>query len=123
MFFIMGIDPRKKLLTYNKVFICDHCGQYGRYEVWLSYMCFSLFFIPLIKWNKHFYVRTTCCGTTYELDPAIGRAIANGSEVEIRPEHLMKIQGQSYQRGKTCSRCGFTTNEDFPYCPNCGNKF
>ena len=123
MFFIMGIDPRHKQLQYNNsVFICDRCGQYGRYEVFMTYMCFSLFFIPLIKWKKQYIVRTTCCGGQYELDENIGYAIAHGKEVEIRPEHLRPIGQTSYSNYKQCSQCGFSTTEDFRYCPNCGKE-
>lgn len=123
MFFIMGIDPRQKLLQYNSsVFICEQCQNYGRYEVYLTYMCFSLFFIPLFKWNKTYHVRTTCCGATYELDPAIGQAIASGKDVQILPEHL-KRTSYGQQSGKRCTQCGFVTNEPYTYCPNCGKPF
>lgn len=122
MFFIMGIDPRQKQLQYNgTMFICDRCGQYGRYEVFMTYMCFSLFFIPLIKWNKRYIVRTTCCSGQYELDSAIGQEIARGDNVEIRPEHLIPLDNRTQQRYKRCSKCGFATTEDFAYCPSCGN--
>lgn len=40
-----------------------------------------MFFIPCIKWNKHYYVRTSCCNTLYELDPEMGKAIARGEQV------------------------------------------
>ena len=124
MFFIMGIDPREKKIPYHDLVICSQCGRYGRYEVIMRYMCFSLFFIPLIKWNKQFYVRSSCCGTVYALDPAIGRALMQGAEVEIKPEHLQKAangQGASSEgRFAKCASCGYQTNEDFKYCPKCG---
>ena len=124
MFFIMGIDPRHKQLQYNNsVFICDRCGQYGRYEVFMTYMCFSLFFIPLIKWKKQYFVRTTCCGAQYELDGNIGYAIARGNNVDIRPEHLRLIGASSQSSYKRCTQCGFSTTEDFRYCPSCGKEF
>lgn len=124
MFFIMGIDPRHKQLQYNNsVFICDRCGQYGRYEVFMTYMCFSLFFIPIFKWNKQYFVRTTCCNAQYELDPNIGLAIARGNDVEIRPEHLRLVGGSAQSSYKRCSQCGFSTTEDFRYCPSCGKEF
>ena len=44
----------------------------------------SLFFIPTFKWNRRYYVQTTCCGTTYELNPEIGMQIARGENVEIK---------------------------------------
>ena len=43
----------------------------------------SLFFIPTIKWNRRYYVRTSCCGRIYELDPQIGKRIERGERVEI----------------------------------------
>lgn len=123
MFLIMGINSKQKQFNYDKVFICERCGQYGRYEVFMTYMCFSLFFIPIIKWNKQYYVRTTCCRTLYALDSEIGKAIARGNDVEIKPEHLLKVQGQSYETQKRCSRCGYTTSEQFDFCPKCGKVF
>jgi len=124
MFFIMGVDPRHKQLQYNNsVFICDRCGQYGRYEVFMTYMCFSLFFIPIFKWKKQYFVRTTCCGGRYELDENIGYAIAHGREVQIRPEHLRPIGGTTQRNYKRCSYCGFSTTEDFRFCPSCGKPF
>ena len=126
MFFIMGVEPKQKQLSYNELFVCNQCGKYGRYEVFLTFMCFSLFFIPLIKWNKRYYVRTSCCGEVYELDPAIGGAIARGKQVEIQPEHLKKVRGygnvQSQGAVKKCPDCGYETAEDFQFCPKCGRQ-
>lgn len=123
MFLIMGINSKQKQFNYDKMFICERCGQYGRYEVFMTYMCFSLFFIPIIKWNKQYYARTTCCRTLYALDSEIGKVIAKGNDVEIKPEHLLKVQGQSYETLKRCSQCGYTTSEKFDFCPKCGKEF
>ena len=124
MFFIMGVGPKQKQLSYNELFVCNDCGKYGRYEVFLTYMCFSLFFIPLIKWNKKYYVRANCCGQVYELDQEIGTAIARGKQIEIQPEHLQKVRGQSYTADiKKCPDCGYETTENFRFCPKCGRQF
>jgi len=124
MFFIMGIDPREKQIPYNELFICGQCGKYGRYQVFMRYMCFSLFFIPLFKWNRQFYVRTNCCGTVYALDPEIGKELLRGAQLEVKPEHLKKVsEGYGQQRTEKvarCTSCGYQTNEDFQYCPKCG---
>ena len=123
MLFIMGINQKHKKLSCNaSVFICDRCGQYGRYEVFTTYMCFSLFFIPIIKWNKHYIVRTTCCSAQYELDSNIGHAIVRGRDVEIRTEHLTPLGGCEQTNYKRCTQCGFSTTEDFRYCPSCGKE-
>lgn len=91
MFFIMGMSHGEKQLDYSKTVICGECGRYGRYEVFMTYMYLSFFFIPLFKWNKHYYVRMSCCGTIYELDPEIGGRIARGENVEIDPEDMQKV--------------------------------
>lgn len=122
MFFMMGITDSSKEFDFNQTIICDICGKYGSFKVFMTYTVLSLFFIPCIKWNKRFYVRTSCCNTLYELDPEVGKKIAKGEEVKILPEHLRKIE-TGYGTYKKCSNCGYETNEDFEFCPKCGNKF
>lgn len=119
MFFMLGITEGKKEFEHNQVVICERCGSYGRYEVFMTYTVLSLFFIPCFKWNRQYYVRTTCCNTVYKLNPEIGRKIEKGEAVEIQMEHLQGMD-QGYSSFKRCSNCGFTTMEDFEYCPKCG---
>ena len=124
MFFMMGITEGRKDLNFTQTMICNICGRYGRYNVFMTYTVLSLFFIPCLKWNKHYYVQTSCCNSVYELDPEIGKAIARGETVEIKPEHLSKVDQGGYSRHcKRCSNCGYETAEDFEYCPKCGTRF
>jgi hypothetical protein len=124
MFFMMGITNGRKDFNFSQQIICDVCGRYGRYQLFMTYTVLSLFFIPCLKWNKHYYVQTSCCNTLYELDPEIGKRIARGEEVEILPQHLSKVQSNGWNRTfKRCSSCGFETAEDYEYCPKCGRKF
>ena len=88
MIFIGGISQGEKQLNYTQTVICDICGRYGRYQVFMTYMYFSFFFIPLFKWNKRFYVKMSCCGSVYELDPEIGREILAGRQAEITRKDL-----------------------------------
>lgn len=122
MFFIMGINQGRKDFSHDQMIICDQCGSYGRFQVFMTYMYLSLFFIPCFKWSKKYYVESTCCHTIYELDPEIGKRIARGEQIEILPQHLTPLQ-KSQGRYRQCSRCGYTTREDFEYCPKCGEKF
>lgn len=92
--FMMGITDGRKDFDFNQVITCDECGRYGRYQVYMTYMVLSLFFIPCFKWNRHYYVQTTCCNALYELDPEIGRRIARGEDVEILPQHLQRVNPQ-----------------------------
>lgn len=123
MFFIMGITQGRKDFDYNQTVICTHCGSYGRYQVFMTYTCLSLFFIPCFKWNKQYYVQSTCCNTVYVLDSEIGKRIAGGENIEILPEHLTQVQAGGGSRMKRCSGCGYETQEDFQFCPKCGRRF
>lgn len=67
MFFMMGITQGRRNFDYDQVAICDYCGSYGRYQVFMTYICLSLFFIPCLKWDKQYYVQSTCCNTIYSL--------------------------------------------------------
>ena len=122
MFFMMGITDGRKELNYSQMEICSVCGRYGRYQVFMTYTVLSLFFIPCFKWNRHYYVQTSCCNTIYELDREIGRQIERGEDVRILPEHLQKVgSGRNGHTGyKRCPNCGYETTEDFVFCPKCG---
>ena len=129
MFFICGINSGQKELPFNQLVICNCCGSYGRYQISMTYMCLSLFFIPILKWGRHYYVKMSCCGTIYELSPELGRRIAQGKQVEISQSDLMLVKSgtgnpwQSRQSTKRiCTNCGYETEEDFAYCPKCGQK-
>ncbi len=126
MFFIMGITEGRKDFDFLQSIVCSVCGRYGQFQVFMTYTVLSLFFIPCFKWNKHYYVRTTCCDTLYELDPEVGKRIAKGEIIEIRPEHLQRVgngSNDSFRSYKTCANCGYTTDEDFQFCPKCGREF
>ena len=123
MFFIMGINQGRKDFEYNQMIICNNCSAYGRYQVFMTYMCLSFFFIPLFKWNKQYYVQSTCCNTVYALDSEIGKQIAGRKNVEILPKHLTQVQAGYRRSYKRCNNCGFETQEDFEFCPKCGMRF
>jgi len=44
MFFICGINQEQKDLGSFGPYICGACGSYGRYQVYITYMCLSLVF-------------------------------------------------------------------------------
>lgn len=121
MFFMMGITEGRKELQHHQVMICDCCGAYGQYAVFMTYTVLSLFFIPCFKWNRQYFVRATCCNAIYRLNPEIGRRIEKGEDVEICAEHLQGVR-QGGSNFKRCGNCGYTTAEDFEYCPKCGRR-
>ena len=76
MFFIFGVSPKRDKLDFNQNMVCLNCKRYGRYEVILEYTCFSLFFIPIFKWGKKYYVKSSCCGCVYSISNDIGDKIS-----------------------------------------------
>ena len=115
----MGINRGRKQLDYHQTMICSACGRYGNYQVYMLYSYLSLFFIPIFKWGRSYVVTTSCCGTTYSLNPEKGKEIEGGLNVEIKGEDLTIIQGR---QNKTCHNCGYQAEADFEYCPKCGSK-
>jgi len=72
-------------------------------------------------------VQTSCCGKIYRLNPETGRRIAWGEQLEIQPGDLEPLSGgwqsgQYCHRVKRCMSCGFSTDEDYEFCPKCGRR-
>lgn len=149
MFFIGGIMPGTKQLDFGQTGICPRCGSYGRYQVYMTYLCFTFFFIPLFRWNRKFYVKMSCCGAVYALSREAGMAILQGRDIEIEESDLTPVpdgsgwggadgggQGRDGWQGngwsdpggrggrpvRRCPSCGYETSEDFTYCPKCGTR-
>lgn len=129
MFFIFGINSGQKELSAGQMVICNICGSYGRYQVFMTYTSLSLFFIPVLKWGRRYYVTMSCCKTVYELNPEVGRRMAGGENVEIAQSDLTLVKTgsrqqwrASSQRKRVCGSCGYETEEDFAYCPRCGGR-
>ena len=118
MFFIMGSGRKQEYLDFDQFGVCPSCGQYGHTKVIMVYSYFSLFFIPLFKWNKQYYVQRDCCQGYCELDQETGKKIENKEMVAINLEDYSFVVSS-----KRCSYCGFQTQEDYEYCPKCGNRF
>ena len=151
MFFMIGVTNGRKDLDYRQPATCGACGRYGAYEVFMTYTQLLLFFIPVWKWKRQYFVRMSCCGTVYTLDPEVGAAIARGENREITPADLVQVPGtgETWQDGSTyvpsdhessesvressapqnggthhrCVICGYETDEDFAFCPKCGQRF
>ncbi len=123
MFFIIGISQGQKKLNFDQLVVCRNCGKYGHLEVYMVYSYLSLFFIPVFKWGRRYYVRTTCCEQMIEISTDLGRQIARG-EVTSLPEDIIPDSGRygSFTGHKRCSHCGYETDEDFQYCPKCGGR-
>lgn len=84
LIFISAISNGEKQLDYNQTMVCSKCGHFGRLNVFMTYMYFSLFFIPLIFWNRKYYVKSTCCNTLYSLSPKSVKRSAEANRLIYR---------------------------------------
>lgn len=125
MFFIMGISNGRKEINYDSggMNICKSCGAYCRYSVFCTYMYLSLFFMPVFKWSKQYYVECSACNCCTRLKNEIGKRIERGGAVHISSDDFedeLMFRGNSV---RVCQNCGYKTQEDFEYCPKCGSQF
>ncbi len=121
MFFIAGVYPKRMELDYYEPIMCSCCTNYGRYEAFMEYNVFSLFFIPLIKFGKKFYARTTCCNTLYQIknkEKGLMMERGQGHNVFLKEEDLVLLHKGSCM--DKCPNCGYEASGEFKYCPNCG---
>ena len=122
MFFMMGVTQKREDLDFIQMVTCDVCGAYGRMNVYVIYSVLSLFFLPVYKWNRKYYVEMSCCHSLYELNSEVGRGIEQGTVTSIDENDLVLIKGNR-SSCKRCEHCGYETEEDFDFCPKCGNRF
>ncbi|HHT73060.1 MAG TPA: zinc ribbon domain-containing protein [Firmicutes bacterium] len=121
MFFIgiFGIQPGKKEVGEGQG-ICPSCEAFDRYVVDEVYTYLHFFFIPIWKWNRRYFVRTRCCRRTLELEGDVGRRIASGERIQLRPEHIVRAQPGA--QGEACPNCGSVLRPDYRFCPRCGSQ-
>lgn len=120
MFLMIGMAQENRALSFQQNILCARCGKFGRYEVFVTFWCLRLFLIPVCRWKRQYFVRSTCCGAQYALSPEKGRAIARGADVTIAPDDLTPLAGQA-PRLRRCPACGYQSDDQsFAFCPKCG---
>lgn len=128
MFLIMGINESKKELPFSEQNICENCGRLTRYDSFMTYMNFNLFFVPMLKWRYKCYVNTTCCGAVYEIAPELATAFRRGNVDHLEPKMMHLVHAGNFvhadhQNDTTkidCQSCGYQASTEFVYCPKCG---
>lgn len=125
MFFMIGITHQRKELDYYEPILCDSCSKYGRFEAYMEYNLLVLFFIPILKFNKKFYARTTCCNNIYLItnrEKGLMMERQQGHNVFLKQEDIKLIKKGDGDLETTCENCGFLYNKEYKFCPNCGKQ-
>jgi|GEM_PF-843547 len=116
MFFIgiLGVNNRSKVKK-DIYFKCTGCiGIKG--ELIENYSSFEVFFIPVYKFNKKYFLRCKKCESLYWLKEEHIPKI-----LETKQASYEDIKEIIYQK-ETCPKCGKEINKKYEYCPNCGEK-
>ena len=126
MFFIgiFGIDNKIKEIKHLTNFSCKNCNILNGAKLIKSYTFFHFFFIPLFKWSEEYYVICNGCNFSFSIPKDKGKAIERGEDVEITYWDLKEVNNNygSYYTVKRCSRCNREVENNFEYCPYCGEK-
>ena len=120
MFFIVGITSGAHDLGLRRCGYFPCCSGGGAMAaVTCTFQQFTLFFIPLFRFGKRYFVTCPSCGAVYELAKDEGRKIEKDPMTEINPDKMYVVQGASR---KTCPSCGCAVDPNSRYCPNCGTR-
>ena len=119
MFIIWSLSSGSKDLLFNQPFICPTCKNYSSLSAVMTYSYFSLFFIPLFKWNRKYCAVSNCCRHAYEISPDLGKNIRNGVRVILTDTDLGIDHTET---SAFCVNCGNAVDSAFDFCPKCGSK-
>lgn len=122
MFFIGGIEERKKSIKFIQNIVCKACGSMSSYELIKVYTVFHFFFIPIFKWNKRYYLISRCCNSVFQISLEIGEGLEKGQEINIQDSDLKEVYNEYNSREIICSNCKNSVDSSFQYCPHCGEK-
>ena len=121
MFFIgiLGTDNKLKEIKKLDNLSCKTCDSNEDIKLIKNYSYFHIFFIPIIKWNINYYVLCDKCNSVFKLKEEKGKLLEKGENVEITYWDLEEI---STNHKNICSNCGKEVENDYTYCPFCGEK-
>ena len=107
-------------LYLDQKITCPVCGKKAELHAFCSYKAFRVFFLPVYKWDKRYFVQTSCCGAACPISEKLGEAVDGGKKLDLR---RLPLRGAAPQRLKVCAACGYETSQPFRFCPMCGRPF
>lgn len=117
MILFFGINNKCEKLNFDEKLKVHSCGKFGRGTFFVEYLVFSIFFIPIIKWNKKYFVEYNCCGSIYRINSEIGKKIERGENINLSDDDLHLITTH-----EICENCGSKLDRNYDFCPYCGHK-
>ena len=99
MFFFFSIMPKNRLIESR-----------DGWQIYESCSVFYLFFIPVFRWNKKYYVKRFNDDRMYEVSKQV---VENQESLELYIQE---------EEENVCPCCGRTLELDYEFCPYCGTK-
>jgi len=118
MFFVFGITSGSKDLGTRRCRALSCCGS-SMAAVICTFQQFTLFFIPIFRFGKRYFVTCPSCGSVYEMAKPEGQRVERDTSAEISPDQIYIVQGANR---KTCPGCHCAIDPNSRYCPNCGTR-
>ncbi len=97
--------------------VCIKCHQKRELVLTKTYRCFRLFFIPIWHWDEKYYVVDQTCGATYQISEE-DAVLVKYDKKDINECQLI----EAYQTTMRCSGCQKSFDQDYDFCPYCGQK-
>lgn len=124
MFFIgiFGADKRKKDIKVLDNLQCKNCEGNVSGKLIKVYSFFHIFFIPLYIWDEHYYIVCNRCKSVYEIPKEKGKEIEKNRDINLTYWDLKLIENNYKSNNYVCEVCGSKLEDNFEFCPYCGNK-
>ena len=81
---------KTKQLDFHQNIDCPVCNRPGSLKAYKSYRQLSVNFIPLFKYKKKWYIKTTCCGERYEISRETGEAVERKQKTSFTFDELTR---------------------------------
>lgn len=121
MFFFLAVTDDTRSLGKRRCRLFSCCGLSGaEAEVVCVSRKFILFFFPLFRFGKRYFVTCPGCGAVYELAPGEGKILEHNPDAEINPDKLIRVSRR--EQAMFCPGCGAKVQPGTSFCPYCGRR-
>nr|WP_243113400.1 zinc ribbon domain-containing protein [Romboutsia sp. Marseille-P6047] len=114
---MLGIDKKNKEIKELHNITCNNCDNLSVMKLIKNYTYFHIFFIPIFKWNESYYLMCKNCDSIYSISNEKGNAIEKGLDSNLTYWDLNEIKTDN-----RCKNCGNKIDNDYRYCPYCGEQ-
>jgi len=119
-FFMAGLQTEGKELGSVPV-SCPECGASSQMSVFSAFECLRVFFIPVLRFHRRYFIFDPKCNSTFALPEEDGRAFEAGKIGALDPSHLRRVNA-SFGFSFACGYCGAPLSPGDLYCSRCGRR-